>query len=76
MESVAFSPPGATLATGDNEGSTYLWNLATRQVTATLSASESHAGMDAVAFSARETNFAVGDLDGSTYLWKLLAHAC
>jgi hypothetical protein len=32
---VAFSPNGATLATGDGSGSTYLWHLATGKVTTT-----------------------------------------
>ncbi len=74
MGSVVFSPDGTTMAAGDDSGSTYLWNLATRTVTATLTDRESNAGMDSVAFNANETAFAVGDIDGSTYLWMLAGH--
>jgi hypothetical protein len=69
---VAFSPGGTTLAAGDNDGSSYLWSLATRTITATVTGtgSKSH-DVPAVAFSPSGTTLAAGDEDGSTYLWNL-----
>ncbi len=68
--SVGFSPNGTTLAVGDYDGSTYLWSLATRTITATLTDPGAN-GADSVAFSPAGTTLAVGDADGSTYLWSL-----
>ena len=72
-ESVAFSPDGATLTTGNGYGGTYLWSLTTDKKTATLTdpgSNSSDSGVSSVAFSPDGATLAVGDYDGSTYLWK------
>jgi WD40 repeat protein len=70
--SVAFSPNGTTLAVGDQGGDTYLWNLATRTITATLADPGATAAQDAVfsvAFSPDGTILATGHAaNGGTYL--------
>jgi sugar lactone lactonase YvrE len=68
--SVAFSPDGTTLAVADLNGSTYLWDVATGKITATLT-DPSSAGGISVAFSPGGTTLAVGDQNGNVYLWRL-----
>jgi sugar lactone lactonase YvrE len=70
VDSVAFSPDGTTLAVGDDDYSTYLWSLASRTITATLTAPNS-LNVYSVAFSPHGTTLAVGDDEGITYLWSL-----
>ena len=71
---MAFSPDGTTLAVGDEIGSTYLWSLATRTITATLTDPGS-SGVASVAFSPAGTTLAADDANGSTYLWSLPGHS-
>jgi serine/threonine protein kinase len=69
---MAFSSSGATLATGNgdgSDGSVYLWNVATKRQTTTLSDLQS--GVTAVAFSPDDMTLAAGGTNGSTYLWNV-----
>jgi serine/threonine protein kinase/Tol biopolymer transport system component len=71
--SVAFSPDDKTLAIGDGDDRTYLWDVSTRRIIATLTdpGTAPHPGVDSVAFSPDGQTLAVGDDNGSTYLWDL-----
>jgi WD40 repeat protein len=74
---VAFSPDGATLATGDSDGSTYLWSTASDAAPAALAdpGGAENADVDAVAFSPSGGTLAVGGFDGSAFLYSLTARA-
>jgi DivIVA domain-containing protein len=70
VSSVAFSPDGHTLAAGDGNGRTYLWDVAAGHRIAALTDPES-GGLSSVAFSPDGHTLAAGDADGWTYLWDV-----
>jgi WD40 repeat protein len=70
VTAVAFSSSGETLATADGTGHAYLWNAASRTLTATLT-DPGAAGIRTVAFSPSGTTLAIAESDGHTYLWSI-----
>jgi len=74
VDSVAFSPDGKLLASGDADGNTYLWDTATGQQVGALPAPAS-TKVFSVAFSPDGTVLATGDRNGSTYLWDSVTRA-
>jgi serine/threonine protein kinase len=69
VNSVAISPDGRTLATGDTNGSAYLWDAGTGRQLAVLSRGGG-AKVFAVAISPDGTMVATGYGDGRTSVWK------
>ena len=71
VRSVAFSPDGMTLAAADENGHAYLWNVADRTPSATLTDPYSQ-GMAAVAFGSSPEGavVATGDNDDIVSVWN------
>jgi serine/threonine-protein kinase len=67
--SMAYSPDGATLAVGDQNGDTYLWNVKIKKIIATFT-DPGGQEVNTVAFSPDGGTLATGDKNGSVYLWS------
>jgi serine/threonine protein kinase/Tol biopolymer transport system component len=77
VQAVAFSPDGKLVAAADDNGSAYLWNVATRTVVATLTppGTNSNDYLTSIAFSPDGTLVATADSNGHAYLWSVATHA-
>ncbi|MGH3192319.1 MAG: WD40 repeat domain-containing serine/threonine protein kinase, partial [Streptosporangiaceae bacterium] len=65
---LAFSS-NSVLATGDSNGSTYLWNLTKKSITATLRKKASFS-VNGTAYDPNSGVFAAADASGDIYLWN------
>jgi WD40 repeat protein len=75
IDSIAFNPDGNMLAgADDDQGSTYLWNVATGHLLASLTDPGGQGVVQSVAFrpDSKTPTLATGDSDGnSIYLWDV-----
>jgi len=72
VTSVAFSPGGRTLATGNADGTTRLWDMASHQQIAVLTGPAGP--VDSVEFSPGGRTLATGNADGTARLWDMASH--
>ena len=70
VTSVAFSPDGLTLASGSQDKTIMLWNVATGELKATLGGHTEP--VKSVAFSPDGLTLASGSDDGTIKLWRRL----
>ena len=70
MNGVAFGPDGGLLAAADGNGRTYLWDVASGELAATLAGPDS-LGVNGVAFGPRGDVLAAADCNGCVYLWQV-----
>ena len=57
------------LATGDGNGNSYLWNVATGKPLSTIHDPHSN-GINGLAFNAASNSYAMADANGNIYLWS------
>ena len=72
VTSVAFSADGRTLATGNADGTTRLWDMASHRQIAALTGPTGP--VDSVAFSPDGRTLATGNTDGTARLWDMATH--
>jgi WD40 repeat protein len=75
VSSVAFSRNGKILATGDQNGNAYLWDVATGSRLATLPTTGPNSSVSSVVFSPNGKILATANQDGTTSLWSITAVA-
>jgi WD40 repeat protein len=72
IECCTFSPDSRVLASGNRDGTVYVWDVVAGKEVAKLQAHA--ASVQAIAFSSDITFLATGSLDGSLRVWQLPAH--